>query len=159
MATALLSFEENVVDPRLARSIWFMGGLMTVHADARDTNGGFALIEMSGGPGGEPPLHVHEHEDELFYVLEGRLKVMRGSEELILEAGDSGFLPRGVPHTFKIRSGFARWLVYVTPAGFEEYFRTLGKPAECMAPEANPAAPDLGRVRSVAAKFGLTFLP
>jgi mannose-6-phosphate isomerase-like protein (cupin superfamily) len=158
MATALLSFEENILDPRLARSIWFMGGLMTVHADARETNGRFALIETSGVSGGEPPLHLHEREDELFYVLEGRLKVTRGSEELILEAGDSAFLPRCVPHTFKIRSDYARWLVYITPGGFEEYFRILGKPAKQLVPEPNPAPPDFGRTRSVAAQFGVSFL-
>lgn len=158
MATALLSLEENYVDPRLARSIWFLNGLMTVHADARETNGGFALIEMSGEPGVEPPLHVHQNEDELFYVLEGRLKVTRGSEELVWEAGDSGFLPRGVPHTFKIRSGYARWLVYITPAGFEEYFRRIGRPAEYLAPEKNPAPPDIQRMLKVGEQLGLAFL-
>lgn len=158
MATALLSFEENFVDPRLARSLWFMSGLVTVHADASDTNGGFALLEISGKPGNEPPLHVHQHEDELFYVVEGRLVVTRGSETLVLEAGDSGFLPRGVPHTFKIRSAHVRFLVYVSPAGFEEYFRTLGQPAEYLAPQENSAPTDVQRLLNVGERFGLTFL-
>ncbi len=83
MATALLSFQ-NTSDSELNRSLWYMGGLMTIHADSQDTNGKFALIEFSGAPGGEPPLHVHANEDELFYVLEGKLKVYRGDEELIL---------------------------------------------------------------------------
>jgi quercetin dioxygenase-like cupin family protein len=158
MATALLPIDSEFADSRLSRSIWFLGGLMTVHADAKDTNGGFALIETCGYTGNEPPLHVHEREDELFYVLAGRLKVTRGSEELMLEAGESGFLPRGVPHTFRIASGYARWLVYITPAGFEEYFRTLGRPAQKLAPEDHPARPDLERMMKVAQQFGVDFV-
>lgn len=158
MATAALSLTDNFVDARLERSIWFLGGLMTVHADAAATGGNFALVEMSGRTGGEPPLHVHQNEDELFYVLEGRLTVTRGSEQLTLNAGECGFLPRYVPHTFKISSGSARWLTYITPAGFEEYFRTLGRPAERLAPEENPSYPDLKRMAKVAQQFGVSFV-
>jgi len=158
MATALLSFGDNLVDPRLERSVWFMGGLITVHADARDTKGQFGLVETSGAPGGEPPLHVHSNEDELFYVLEGRLKVFRGSEELILEAGESGFLPRNIPHTFKILSNQARFLVYITPGGFEEYFRKVGRPAEQLAPEKNPPKPDYEQIAHIAERFGVEFV-
>ena len=73
MGTALLSLQQTSTDSRLARSIWFRGALITVHADSEDTNGKFALFEVSGCPGGEPPLHIHENEDEMFYVLEGRM--------------------------------------------------------------------------------------
>jgi quercetin dioxygenase-like cupin family protein len=156
VATALLSFE-NFVDQRLSRALWFSGALMIVHADAASTNGMFGLVEMSGGPGTEPPLHVHANEDEFFYVLEGRLKVIRGDEQMILEAGDSAFLPRNVAHTFTISSDQARWLVYITPGGFEGYFQTLGKPAEVLLPETSPAKPDIPRMVRVGHQFGLTF--
>ena len=123
----------------LDKSLWFMGSLMTVHVDAAATNGTSALIEMAGAPGFEPPLHAHRNEDELFYLIEGSLKVFRGKEELTLKPGESGFLPRGVPHTFKILSPTARWLVYMTPGGFEEFFRAVGRPAERLEIESNPA--------------------
>lgn len=157
MGTALLSLEDTFIDERLARAVWFCGALFVVHADAADTNGASSLIEIIGGPGSEPPLHIHQKEDELFYVIEGRLKVTCGSKELILEAGESAFLPRGVPHTFKISSDQARWLVYLTPAGFEEFFRTLGKPAARLAPEDRPPCPDVQRMLRVGRQFGLTF--
>lgn len=143
----------------LSRSIWFQGGLMTIHADAADTRGDFALIEISGPAGGEPPRHIHENEDELFFVLEGQLRAFRGEDELILEAGDAALLPRGIPHTFKIQSKAARWLVYITPAGFEEYFHELSRPAENLAPPKNSPTPDLNKMTRVARRFGLTFLP
>jgi quercetin dioxygenase-like cupin family protein len=158
MGTALLSLQQPAMDSRLARSIWFRGALITVHADSQETNGKFAIFEMSGMPGGEPPLHIHENEDEMFYVLEGRLQAVCGGEEMTLDPGDSMFLPRRVPHTFKIVSSFARALVYVTPGGFEGYFRDLGEPA------GNLALPDFVPLLSVSemlrvgSRYGLTFL-
>jgi quercetin dioxygenase-like cupin family protein len=159
MGTALLSLQETPIDSRLARSIWFRGGLITVHADSRDTNGKFALFEFSGGPGGEPPLHIHENEDEFFYLLEGRLEATRGEEQMTIEAGESAFLPRRVPHTFKILSSFARALVYVTPGGFEGFFRDLGEPAGKLAlPDYVPLL-NIPEMLRVGGRYGLTFLP
>ena len=158
MSTALLSFEKGFVSSRLERSLWYLGSLMTVHADASDTNGAFALFEVSGKPGAEPPLHVHQNEDELFYVLEGRLIVTRGDEQVVLEAGDTGFLPRMVPHTFRVASESARMLVYITPAGFEEYFRAIGRPAQRLTADPNPPAPDFIYMEKVANRMGVTFL-
>ncbi len=158
MSTALLSFEKDFVDSRLERSLWYMGALLTIHADASDTNGAFSLVEASGKPGGEPPLHVHRNEDELIYVLEGRLIVTRGDEQLVLEAGETVFPPGLVPHTFRIASEAARMLVYVSPAGFEEYFREIGRPAERLAADPNPPAPDFARMEKSANRLGITFL-
>jgi quercetin dioxygenase-like cupin family protein len=158
MGTALLSLQQTSTDSRLARSTWFCGALITVHADSRDTNGTFALFEASGTPGCEPPLHVHENEDEIFYVLEGRVHAFRGGEELTLDAGDSAFLPRRVPHTFKVVSDFARMLVYVTPGGFEGYFRDLGEPAGKLALPDYVPLPNVPEMVCIAKRYGLTLL-
>jgi quercetin dioxygenase-like cupin family protein len=159
MATALVPSKEEPPDSPLARSIWFLGGLMTFHAESASTNGQFSLVEVSGKPGGEPPMHVHQNEDELFYVLEGKLRVFRGNQELTLNAGDAACLPRNVPHTFKIVSKYARWLAYITPAGFEGYFREVGQPAERLAPKEIVESPDPAKLAHVAGKYGITFLP
>lgn len=158
MATALLSFGNTLSDSHSDRSLWYMGGLMTIHADSQDTNGQFALVEARVVPGGEPPLHVHTSEDELFYVLEGRLKVYRGEEELILEPGESGFLPRHIPHTFKVMSSYARTLTYITPGGFEDYFRKMGEPVVGTAPSKLKALPTKAEIVRVAERYGISFL-
>jgi len=159
MGSALLAFEQPSYEPRLARSTWFLGGLFTFHTTAAETAGQFALVEITGSPGAEPPMHVHHREDECFYVIEGRLKLYLGEEELVLEPGESAFLPRNVPHTFRILSSRARWLNYISPAGFEEYFRTLGEPARELKPPKTPKPPDIPRMVKEAKKFGLEFLP
>ncbi len=160
MGTALLSFENQPAGSKPARSILWRGGLITFHADSSDTSGQFALVEMEGGPGGEPPPHVHRNEDELFYVLEGKLKVLRGEEEITLASGESAFLPRNVVHTFKIVSSHVRFLVYITPGGFENYFRDLGTPVVGDRGGKEPDAPvDIAEMIRVAGRYSITFLP
>ncbi len=44
------------------------------------------------------PMHFHEDDDELFYVLDGELAVVRPEGETRISRGDCVKLPRGVPH-------------------------------------------------------------
>ncbi len=66
----------------------------------------FVIAEWrdAGGPPGPPrwiaPLHVHHHDDEAWYVLEGTLRVLVGKDEVESGAGGAVFVPRGTPHTY-----------------------------------------------------------
>jgi quercetin dioxygenase-like cupin family protein len=160
MGTALLCFENKLLHTKPARSIRFRESLVTVLADSTDTSGQFALLEMEGGPGAEPPLHVHRNEDELFYLLEGVLKVRRGNEEITLMPGESAFLPRNVSHTFKVMSRHVRFLNYITPGGFEAYFRDLGQPIVEDYPTSHREQPiDVAEMIRVAGRYAITFMP
>jgi quercetin dioxygenase-like cupin family protein len=112
-------------------STWYMGSLLTFLAESKDTGGGFALLEFTLKPGHEPPPHVHEREDELFYVLEGAFDVFVGGETFKLRAGGCVFMPRLRPHGFIIRSPRFRMLALFQPGGIEGYFRSRStSPAE-----------------------------
>ncbi len=67
-------------------------------ASQHSTGGALSVFETSIGAG--PPLHVHDHEDECFYVLDGDLSIRCGSEEFDAARGSFVFLPRGRPHRF-----------------------------------------------------------
>jgi len=126
------------------------GGTVTILIDGAETGGTHALLETVQGPGAEPPLHVHEREDETFFILEGNVSVWVGGQVHHLAAGESIFLPRGIPHTFRIKSPVARGLNFISPAGFEQWFVQLGTPADSLdlAPELQPMSEELQR------KFG-----
>ncbi len=48
---------------------------------------------------GEFVWHYHEHEDELFLVLQGSLTIrLRGREDLLITPGEFAIIPRGVEH-------------------------------------------------------------
>jgi quercetin dioxygenase-like cupin family protein len=80
------------------------GYLFTVKARIDEVRGEVAFMEFATEKGMEPPSHVHEGEDEIFYVLSGELTVACGDDSLEAGPGDFVFLPSGVRHSYKIRS-------------------------------------------------------
>jgi mannose-6-phosphate isomerase-like protein (cupin superfamily) len=110
--------------------IWFLGTLMSVKAGTEQTRGGFTLIEQISPPNFAAPAHVHEDEDEAFYVLEGRLQVTCGEQVWTVEQGGFVMLPRGIPHAFSVLSDpGARLLQITSPADFEQFAAEAGEPA------------------------------
>src|SRR3954466_11611267 len=53
-------------------------------------------------PGEEPPMHVHKHEDEWFYVIDGEVTFHVGGESHVGGSGSFVSFPRGIPHTFTV---------------------------------------------------------
>jgi len=73
----------------------------------------------AGGPPGPPrwiaPLHLHRSDDEGWYVLEGKLGVRVGTDDVEARAGSAVFVPRGTPHTYwNPGPGPARYLLVMT---------------------------------------------
>jgi mannose-6-phosphate isomerase-like protein (cupin superfamily) len=98
---------------------------IVVRVPSESTGGAFAIIEEAG-PMVDTPAHLHEHEDELFYVLEGEHVYEVGDEQFRLGPGGLVFAPRGVPHSQRrVVSGVGRQLVLVSPGGLEGFFRDL----------------------------------
>ena len=60
---------------------WWLGGLATVKATGKETDGRYTLVEVLE-PEGEQPFHVHHREDEGFWVLEGELTFEVGDETI-----------------------------------------------------------------------------
>ena len=72
------------------------------------------------------PLHRHNNEDELSYVLLGRLGAMLGETVVTAEAGSWIFKPRGQWHTFwNAGNTPCETVEIISPAGFEDYFREV----------------------------------
>jgi quercetin dioxygenase-like cupin family protein len=114
------------------------GGPATIKARAETTNGTFAALENIVAPKQGPPLHVHVREDEMCYVLAGRLRFKADGEFPDAPEGAFVSIPRGTPHCFQnVGEGAARLLVMFTPAGMERFFEGQAKlPAGPLDPEA-----------------------
>ena len=100
----------------------FLGARACVLASGDDTDGAFALVELSDVPAGdEPPLHVHHNEDEGFYVIDGEATLYLPGREVTLRAGDFFLAPKGIPHSYRVGSRGVHWLITSSPAGFERF--------------------------------------
>lgn len=113
-----------------------------VKASTVSTSGGFTLIESHTAGGA--PWHVHTREDEYFYVVDGEIIVSCGKEEFQAGPRSFIFLPRGVPHSWDVKSGKATVLMMTVPAMLDEFLRQF-----------HAAKPD--ERNAVATKYGLTF--
>lgn len=139
-------------------TIWFLGGLLIVKAAGDATNGAFDLIEQYWPAGFAPPPHVHEREEESFYVLEGTVTFRIGDTTFRAGPGEVVVLPRGVLHTFKVdEAAPARLLALYTPSGAKAFFAEFGEPARTPSLPP-PTAPDIPRLLAVASKYGIVIL-
>jgi len=109
--------------------LWFIDALARIHIDGAETEGRLAIVEASAREGDMPPLHVHHREDEVFHVLEGRVTLYFPGDRVELEAGATLLAPKGVPHTYRVESETARWLVVCQPAGFESFVAAVSQSA------------------------------
>lgn len=114
-----------------------LGGVYRILLDGKQTHGSMALVEIIMPPEDAIPPHVHHREEETFHVLEGEIEVTHGTHTTRLRVGDSLFAPRGIAHSIRVTGGAAtRFLVAITPAGFERFFREVADLGE--RGEANP---------------------
>lgn len=101
-----------------------------VHFKVRsaDTGGAVAVVEHPMEPRRLVPPHTHSREDELSYVLEGKIGARIGDELYEVVAGGYIFKPRGIKHTFWNPTDLpARVLEIIVPGGFDDYFEAIGR--------------------------------
>ena len=71
-------------------------------ADGEEVANQYAITEWwmdQSAP--SPAPHVHEHNDELIYVLAGPVMVLIGEEWTQMEKGGLAVIPAGTKHTFR----------------------------------------------------------
>ena len=97
--------------------------LTEILATREQTGGSIGLFRQTIAPQSGPPTHIHETEDEFFYVVKGEFKVKLGDHITSAPAGSVMFVPRGTAHTFQnVGASPGILLVGVTPGGFEKSF-------------------------------------
>jgi quercetin dioxygenase-like cupin family protein len=141
-----------------APPLWFLANLARIHASSDETGGSYGVVEITGAPGDMPPLHVHQHDDEAFYVLEGCLRVYVGDSVQELSAGDFALAPRGIPHVYEVISEEpARWLA-LSSGGFDRFVRevSVDAPEPALPPTVQGPPPE--ELGAIAARHGIDLL-
>jgi quercetin dioxygenase-like cupin family protein len=78
-----------------------LGGMGVVFkVSGANTGGAFAIVEHPIDAGRLVLPHVHRHEDEYSYVLEGTIGARVGDNEIVAGPGTYVIKPRGLMHTF-----------------------------------------------------------
>ena len=108
----------------------FLNILYTAKINSDQTDGSLTVMEFLCYKNFAPPLHRHDAEDELLYVLDGEVWFSCGEVEAVQSTGAMVWLPRGLAHTFQIRSETARVLQVSCPGQFERFVAALGRPTD-----------------------------
>jgi quercetin dioxygenase-like cupin family protein len=128
-----------------------LGGHVTFKLRGAETGGALMALESVVPPGQGPPLHRHENEDEVLYVLEGMFRVRLSDRLADAPAGSFAFIPRGLPHTWQnVGDTPGRFLALTAPAGLEAFFERFAQ----LGPDAS-VADDFSRLGAAA---GMTVL-
>ena len=130
MATTDISSAYKISAGEGIADLWWKTGRVAIKASGCETGGRFAQVEIDDPLGTAPPLHIHHGEDETFYVIEGSITVFAGDGRIELDAGDYGFVPRGLAHAYLVTSASARVLITFSPSGFEDFFVEMGVPVD-----------------------------
>jgi quercetin dioxygenase-like cupin family protein len=110
---------------------WWFGGNLFEFLVPSDSTGGQISVFRCTAPGGfGPPRHVHTREDEVFHLLEGEVCFEIDGRQQVAGPGTTVWMPRGVPHGFRIESAVAKMIGIITPGDYEHLFRNLGVPAQ-----------------------------
>ncbi|BCG95338.1 cupin domain-containing protein [Mesorhizobium sp. 131-2-1] len=109
---------------------WFNNTLVAIRVSSADGEDGICVVEHRMPHGDSPPLHVHRNEDEVFHILEGRLRFQIDGHEQVAAAGETVIAPKGLPHTFRVESAEgARTLTITRGSDFETMLRQASRPA------------------------------
>jgi len=125
-----------------------------------NTGGRFLVDEAVLAPGEAAPPHRHANLTEVFYVLEGDLRLQVGDEIHPVTAGTFAFSPVGTVHSFaNIGQTTARMLIVAMPQDpegqtiqtVEAYFAALAE----MPPPADRTAADLAAWEELGRRAGI----
>ncbi|MEI1375452.1 quercetin 2,3-dioxygenase [Nostoc sp. UHCC 0926] len=145
--------------PGQGSSYWVFGDLCTFKAVGEETGQAYALIEITVQPQNGPPPHIHNHEDEAFYIQEGELEFQLDEQIILAIPGTFLHSPKGQLHRFtNIGSQPAKLLCWVTPAGLEKFFMEVGVPVSerTQLPSLSPA--DIEKILAAAPRYGLEII-
>ncbi len=108
----------------------FDGARFVMKASAAETGGQLAVMEVLSPAGLEIPPHVHDGEDEMFYVLSGDLTGHCGGQPWSASPGAFVLLPRDTEHSFTVTSrSEAKVLVVVGPPRLDAHVAQRGIPS------------------------------
>jgi len=146
----------HAVDSGEGERIWIVGDTMTLKATGESTAGSLVLLENLTTPGGGPPPHIHTHEDEFWYVLDGTFEIRIGNDVHTVGPGGFAYAPRGTLHNFRNTAETpSRVLVGFTPGGMEGFFRESGRPATDDGPAPPVDDDEIARTMTAAQKYGV----
>jgi quercetin dioxygenase-like cupin family protein len=129
MTIPIPSFDNAIVVREADAEVLGMAQLSTrLLADSDATDGALSVMRttMREGIEGARP-HTHSKSTELFYILDGELQLLAGSQVVTARKGDLVVVPPNMAHAFATTPGHSADFLIVQAPGLERfgYFRLV----------------------------------
>ena len=143
--------KEKIVQQIEGRNLNILWDHQLIKLTGLDTESSVTVVYQDNPPNTQIPMHVHQNEDELYTVIEGEIEFTVDGKTTLLKGGDIIFLPRNLPHTWKVVGpDNAKVYLNIFPSGLENMFEELNKlPA---------GPPDFSLVAEICGRYGISFL-
>lgn len=120
------------------------------------TDGSLSVVAITVPPGAGVPSHTKTREGETYYVIEGALSVVRGTEPVHVSAGEVIFIPPNEMQTWVNQGEVdARVLLIFTPGGGEGFLLDLAEAMPAEAPDGPPPPEALEALAQIGARYGI----
>lgn len=141
------------------RSFWGTGDLYTFLVTGEESGGAYFSMLAIVPPQGGPPPHIHLHEDETFYVLDGSPTFRLGDQRIVAGPGDFVNVPKGIVHNFRNESDRpVRMILTFTPAGIEKFFEETLERCHDLTKDCPDNLAEVGaRYAEAAPRYGMEF--
>jgi quercetin dioxygenase-like cupin family protein len=136
---------------------WINGDFWRIVATSKDTEGRYALMDVTVSRNGGPKPHTHSREDESLYIIDGEFDVQYGSQNTRGTTGYHLLMRRGIAHSFKnVGDKSGRLMILFTPGGLEKMFEELGIPVSDVQTFTEPFGfPNFVKVLGILRKYGI----
>jgi len=122
-------------------------GSSIIKASPRTGTQGVVFVVGQDAPSSTSGIHVHLEADEFFYVLNGTGRILLGTEEHEIGAGDTIFVPVGSEHRVTSSEDDPLYVIFIVDRpGLDEQFRLALDRAKMTLEEFNAIVEKYGTV-------------
>jgi quercetin dioxygenase-like cupin family protein len=132
-----------ITNPSDGPRLRVVGDTVRVLASAAQTGGNYEIFELEGPEGSGPPPHAHPWA-EAYVVIDGEADVLLDGTHSRATPGCFFQIPAGTPHSYRITSKSAKFVVITSPSGASGFFTDVD------------AETDMEKVVAIAMKHGFT---
>jgi mannose-6-phosphate isomerase-like protein (cupin superfamily) len=124
------------------------------------STGKFAVAYTVTIPDCGPPPHVHRHEDEVFYIIDGNFEFLVGEKTMPAPPGTLVFGARSVMHQFRCKGpGKGAFIVWAQPARFEKFVAEFGTPAAGIVDPPPVTQGEIDKLMRLCSEYGIEIRP
>lgn len=102
------------------------GNLVRMSGPKRTGAEQLIVIEVNVDPGEGHNFHKHPQQEEVIYVISGKIEQWVDKEHKVLTAGESAFIPAGVVHaSYNVGETTAKFLAILGPSVGEDGYELV----------------------------------